>query len=82
MSNQAEYLILLDLDVLAIKNTNVRRTYVIDVKQDARQGNDLLKAVVFAREKFLEELNRNGYDTLLQERWVFSPPSSKRVLGF
>ncbi|KAF9557843.1 hypothetical protein CPC08DRAFT_30178 [Agrocybe pediades] len=58
-----------DLDVLAVKSTNVRRTYILDVKRDARQGNDLLNAVVFAREKLLEELNKNGYNTLLLESW-------------
>ncbi|PPQ90447.1 hypothetical protein CVT25_014965 [Psilocybe cyanescens] len=57
-----------DLDVVSVKETNVRRTYVLDVKRDARESNQLLRAVVFAREQLQQEIKRNGYNILLSER--------------
>ena len=59
---------LLDLDLVSVKDSNVRRTYVLEVKRDARQHNDLRNAVVFAREQLFKEIKKNGYNTLLLER--------------
>jgi len=57
-----------DLDLVSVKENNVRRTYVLEVKRDARQHNDLHNAVVFAREQLFKEVKKNGYNTLLLER--------------
>jgi hypothetical protein len=59
---------LVDLDLLSVKDTNVRRTYVLEFKRDARQQNDLRNAVVFAREQLLKEMKKSGYNALLLER--------------
>jgi len=58
-----------DLDLLSVKENNVRRTYVLEVKRDARQHNDLRNAVIFAREQLFKEVKKNGYNTLLLESW-------------
>ncbi|KAH9487153.1 hypothetical protein JR316_0001222 [Psilocybe cubensis] len=58
-----------DLEVVSIKETNVRRTYVLDVKRDARESNQLLRALMFAREQLQQEIKRNGYNVLLSESW-------------
>ncbi|KIM48437.1 hypothetical protein M413DRAFT_440169 [Hebeloma cylindrosporum] len=58
-----------DLDLVSVKDTNVRRTYVLELKRDARQQNDLRNAVVFAREQLLKEITKSGYNALLLESW-------------
>ena len=59
----------IDLEIVAIKNTNVTRTYLVDIKDDARQSVDLRKAVIFAREQLLQEAKKNGYNMLWLERY-------------
>ena len=56
-----------DLDLVSVKGTNVRRTYVLEFKRDTRQQNDLRNAVVFAREQLFKEINKSGYNALLLE---------------
>ncbi|KAF9480445.1 hypothetical protein BDN70DRAFT_877582 [Pholiota conissans] len=58
-----------DLDLIYVKNTNVQRKYVIDVKKDQDLQNELQKAIVFARAQLLEEVKKNGYNILLLESW-------------
>ncbi|KAF8168334.1 hypothetical protein B0H34DRAFT_56242 [Crassisporium funariophilum] len=58
-----------DLEVVAIKDSNIRRTYVLQVKTDTRQSQDLPHAVMFAREQLLQEAKKNGYNILLLESW-------------
>ncbi|KDR84758.1 hypothetical protein GALMADRAFT_131550 [Galerina marginata CBS 339.88] len=58
-----------DLEVILVKENNVRRTYAFEIKRDARESSELLKAVVFAREQLLEEIKKNGYNILLLESW-------------
>lgn len=57
------------LEIVAIKNTNVTRTYLVDIKDDARQSVDLRKPVIFAREQLLQEAKKNGYNMLWLERY-------------
>jgi len=58
-----------DLDLDVVKDSNVRRTYVVEIKRDAMKNNVLPRTVVFAREQLLQEVNKNGYNILLLEGW-------------
>jgi len=58
-----------DLQIVAIKDTSITRTYLLDVKHDARESVDLRKAVIFAREQLLQEAKKNGYNILWLESW-------------
>ena len=59
----------IDLQIVAIKDTSITRTYLLDVKDDTRQSADLRKAVIFAREQLLQEAKKNGYNILWLERY-------------
>jgi len=58
-----------DFQIVAIKDTSITRTYLLDVKGDTRQSADLRKAVIFAREQLLQEAKKNGYNILWLESW-------------
>jgi len=61
----------LDLDsIVSVKDHTVRRTYILELKKPAKDANVNRKAVLFAQERLLEEVTKNGYNTLLQERYV------------
>lgn len=62
----------IDFQIVAIKDTSITRTYLLDVKDDTRGSADLRKAVVFAREQLLQEAKENGYNILWLERYY--PP--------
>lgn len=59
-----------DLEIILVKETNVRRTYSFEIKREAKESKQLLNAVVFAREQLMQEIKRNGYNILLLERCV------------
>lgn len=59
----------IDFQIVAIGDTTITRTYLLDVKGDTRQSADLRKAVVFAREQLLQEVKKNGYNMLWLERY-------------
>jgi len=58
-----------DFQIIAIEDTNITRTYLLDVKNDTRQSPDLHKAVIFAREQLLQEAKKSGYNILWLESW-------------
>ena len=58
----------IDFQIVAIKDTSITRTYLLDVKGNTRQSADLRKAVIFAREQLLQEAKKNGYNILWLER--------------
>ncbi|KJA25949.1 hypothetical protein HYPSUDRAFT_36793 [Hypholoma sublateritium FD-334 SS-4] len=58
-----------DLDLIFAKDSNVRRKVVLDVPKGKALREELQKAVVFARERLLEEIKQNGYNVLLLESW-------------
>lgn len=58
-----------DFQIIAIKDTNITRTYLLDVKNDTRQSTDLHNAVIFAREQLLQEAEKSGYNILWLERY-------------
>ncbi|KAJ3508064.1 hypothetical protein NLJ89_g5958 [Agrocybe chaxingu] len=58
-----------DLEIAAIKDSTVRRMYAFDVKCEGKHRGDLHKAVIFARDQLLQEMNKNGYNILLLESW-------------
>lgn len=51
-----------------MKDTSITRTYLLDVKHDARKSENLCKALIFAREQLLQEAKTNGYNILWLER--------------
>jgi hypothetical protein len=59
----------IDFQIVAIKDTSITRTYLLDVKVDTRGSADLPKAVIFAREQLLQEAKENGYNILWLERY-------------
>lgn len=61
----------IDLEIVAIKETSITRTYLLDVKHDAQQSTDLRNAVIFAREQLLQEAKKSGYNILWLERYSF-----------
>ena len=62
-------MILLDFELVSVKDTKVRRKYVLEVKRDMVGRSELPKALVFARSQLLQEVNKNGYNILLNERY-------------
>jgi len=58
-----------DFQIVAIKDTSITRTYLLDVKDNTRGSADLRKAVIFAREQLLQEVKENGYNILWLESW-------------
>lgn len=58
----------LDVELVSVKDTKVRRKYVLEVKRDMVGRSELPKALVFARGQLLQEVNQNGYNILLNER--------------
>lgn len=60
-----------DLDLIFAKDSNVLRKFVLDVQKGKVLQEELQKAVVFARERLLEEIKKNGYNVLLLERYDF-----------
>ncbi|PPR01181.1 hypothetical protein CVT24_006057 [Panaeolus cyanescens] len=61
-----------DLDsIVSVKDNTVRRTYVLELKKPASTSVHR-KAVMFAQERLLEEIEQNGYNTLLSESWTFT----------
>ncbi|PPQ80021.1 hypothetical protein CVT26_011903, partial [Gymnopilus dilepis] len=55
-----------DLEVILVKETNVRRRYAFEIKRDTSERKQLLNAVVFAREQLMQEIKRNGYNRGVQ----------------
>jgi hypothetical protein len=62
----------IDFQIIAIKDTTITRTYLLEVKGDTRQSADLRKAVIFAREQLLQEAKKNGYNILWLERYYLA----------
>jgi len=58
-----------------VKQGNVRRKYVLDVKSDTSLNRELRKALIFSQGQLLQEIRDNGYNVLLSERLVVSDPS-------
>jgi len=58
-----------DLQIISINDTNLSRTYLLDIKHDRPQTADLRKAVIFAREQLLQEAKKNGYNIFWLESW-------------
>ncbi|KAF5311789.1 hypothetical protein D9619_003324 [Psilocybe cf. subviscida] len=58
-----------DFELVSVKDTKVRRKYVLEVKRDMVGRSELPKALVFARGQLLQEVNKNGYNILLNESW-------------
>ncbi|KXN84785.1 hypothetical protein AN958_12079, partial [Leucoagaricus sp. SymC.cos] len=61
-----------DLDVLFISGADTRGTYVFDVRShngQSRYGYQLGKAVMFAQQQLLREVEKKGFDMLLIEGW-------------
>ncbi|KAF8807188.1 hypothetical protein BYT27DRAFT_7099497 [Phlegmacium glaucopus] len=56
-----------DLEIVAIRDTSITRTYLLDVKHDAWKSAH--QAVIFAREQLLQEAKKNGYNILWLESW-------------
>jgi hypothetical protein len=59
----------IDFQIVAIKDTSITRTYLIDVKDNTRESADLRKAVIFAREQLLQEAKKSGYNIFWLERY-------------
>ena len=62
------------------------RKFVLDVPKGKVLREELQKAVVFARERLLEEVKRNGYNVLLLERYgahysLMSHPSNSVTIN-
>lgn len=58
-----------DLEIVAIKDTSIARTYLLEVKHDTQRSADLRNAVIFARQQLLQEAKKNGYNLLWLESW-------------
>ncbi|KAF8624857.1 hypothetical protein AX15_005736 [Amanita polypyramis BW_CC] len=59
-----------ELDIKFTSNTVIGRTYMIDVRT-WKGGEDVFNALTFARQQFIQEILRKGYNVLLYERWAF-----------
>lgn len=76
-----------ELELSVVKKGPVRRKYVLEVKPNVSLDPELSKAVIFAQNQLLGEIEQNGYNVLLSERWVapilffffFAPFVSERV---
>ena len=62
--------VLQELELAVVKTAHAKRHYVLEVKSDL--SLELRKAIMFAQERFLEEIEENGYNVLLSERLVIS----------
>ena len=62
----------LELDV--IKEAPVRRKYILEVKPNISPDPGLQKAVIFAQKQLMDEMEQNGYNVLLSERFVDFDP--------
>ncbi|KAF9535575.1 hypothetical protein CPB83DRAFT_841991 [Crepidotus variabilis] len=58
-----------ELELEAVKQADVKRKYVLDVRPHSKLNAELKKAVVFARDQLLSEVRKNGYNLLLLESW-------------
>lgn len=63
------------LELVVVKQGNVRRKYVLDVKSDTSLNRSLRKALIFSQGQLLQEIRENGYNVLLSERLVVSDVS-------
>ncbi|KAJ3571346.1 hypothetical protein NP233_g3815 [Leucocoprinus birnbaumii] len=59
-----------DLDVLSISEAETHGTYVFDVRpHTGHHGHQLRRAVTFAQQQLLREVEKKGFDVLLVEGW-------------
>lgn len=63
-----------DLDVLSISEADTCGTYVFDIQsRNERDGqSQLRRAVTFAQEQLLREVEKKGYNVLLVEGYIAS----------
>ncbi|KAI0824130.1 hypothetical protein BC628DRAFT_1420233 [Trametes gibbosa] len=54
-----------DMQIIRVHSATVQATYTFDLKNDT----DLRRAVVFARQKLLQEAARKEYNVFLKEGW-------------
>ncbi|KIL71071.1 hypothetical protein M378DRAFT_67051 [Amanita muscaria Koide BX008] len=59
-----------DLDIRAIGNRVIRRTYFFNIREQ-NGGNIVQSAVIFARQLLIKEIQTRGFNVLLYERRVF-----------
>ncbi|KAG6832206.1 hypothetical protein H0H92_004171 [Tricholoma furcatifolium] len=57
-----------DLDIAVMGESDIRGTYVFEVQSNKKKP-ELRKAVEFARQQFLNEIIKKGYNILVLEGW-------------
>lgn len=71
-----------ELDIDVVSKTDIKGTYVYDLKTGYAGIQDLQKAVTFSRQQLLREASRRGYNILLVESWqltIFQRAKQRRV---
>ncbi|KAF5337094.1 hypothetical protein D9611_003248 [Ephemerocybe angulata] len=71
-----------ELDLDEISKTDIKGTYVFDLKAGYAGIQDLQKAVTFSRQQLLREASRRGYNVLTVESWqltIFQRAKQRRV---
>ncbi|KAG0697164.1 hypothetical protein DFH29DRAFT_812108 [Suillus ampliporus] len=63
-------IIILDLDILRVRDTSTCGTYIFDLGKRSPQGSDYTNAVLFARQQLIEEIVKSDYNVLLFESWT------------
>lgn len=68
-------LLFVDLDVLSINEVDTRGTYVFDVhSHNGHHVHQLRRAVTFAQQQLLREVEKKGFNVLLIEGYIASTP--------
>jgi len=57
------------LELAVVKQSPIRRKYVLEVKPNLSLDPDVQRAVIFAQKQLLDEIEQNGYNVLLSESW-------------
>ncbi|KAJ3546990.1 hypothetical protein NMY22_g1834 [Coprinellus aureogranulatus] len=71
-----------ELDLEAVSKTDIKGTYVFDMKHGYAGIQDLQKALTFSRKQLMGEATRRGYNVLLVESWqltIFQKAKQRRV---
>lgn len=61
-------MIILDLDILRVRDTATCGTYIFDLGKRAPRGLDYGNAVLFARQQLIQAIVMHNYNVLLEER--------------
>ncbi|KAJ2928869.1 hypothetical protein H1R20_g8228, partial [Candolleomyces eurysporus] len=71
-----------ELDIDTVSQTDIKGTYVFDMKTRYSGIQDLQRALTFSRQQLLREAFERGYNVLLVESWqltIFQKAKHRRI---